>query len=508
LDDDRNFYRLFQTKKNMITKKPTLISSFALIDAILLSIILVVALSFRLYKVNIPLADYHSWRQVDTAAVARNFVRDGFNLMSPRYDDLSAIESGIENPNGYRFVEFPIYNAIFAFFYKAYPGISIEAWGRITTALFSLITIAVLYYLCFKEVNRFTAVVTSGIYAVFPFFVYFSRVILPETPALSLVMLSIFFLYKGTHRSIKESYSLIHVLFSAIFFALATLVKPTVIFYSLTLGFIFLSKEHFQIIKSWRFYLYFIIVFIPLLLWRNYIKAFPEGIPANSWLIAYVNTYKGQENIFFRPAFFRWIFFERIGQNMLGVYLSFFVLLGFFIKSKKYILHSVLISGLVYLFTFQGGNVQHEYYQTLILPGIAIMIGLGINSLFTNTKTFINPFLCVILIIFILAFAWFFSFYKVRDFYYYPPELPQIAKIIRTLTPPNAKIVTDRMGDTTLLYLIDRKGSPGLNKGLKELKNMGYQYFVTLNSETIANTKKTELYKTVFENAQFTLFSL
>jgi len=37
---------------------------------------------------------------------------------------------------------------------------------------------------------------------------------------------------------------------------------------------------------------------------------------------------------------------------------------------------------------------------------------------------------------------------------------------------------------------------------------MGYQYFVTLNAETIANTKKKELYKTVFENSQFTLFSL
>ena len=492
----------------MITKKPLLLSSFVLIDAILLSIILIIAFSLRLYKVNAPLADYHSWRQVDTAAVARNFAKDGFNLMSPRYDDLSAIESGIENPNGYRFVEFPIYNAIFAVFYKIYPGLSLETWGRITTALFSLFIIATLYYLCLKEANRLTAIVTSGIYAVFPFFVFFSRVILPETPALALAMISIFFLYKETHRLNKNSYSTLLVLLSAIFFALALLVKPTVIFYSFTLGFIFLSKERLHIIKSWRFYLYFIIVFVPLLLWRNYIKAFPEGIPANSWLIAYVNTYKGQENIFFRPAFFRWIFFERIGQNMLGVYLSFFVLLGIFIKTKKYILHSLLISGLVYLFTFQGGNVQHEYYQTLILPGIAIMIGLGINSLFTNRKIFINPFFGTLLIIAIFAFSWFFSFYKVRDFYYFPPELPQIAKIVRTLTPPDTKIITDRMGDTTLLYLIDRKGSPALNKELSELKNMGYQYFVTLNPETIANTKKTELYKTVFENSQFTLFSL
>ena len=94
-------------------------NSFGRIDLILLCSILLIAIVFRLYKINTPLADLHSWRQVDTAAVARNYTRTGIDLLHPRYDDLTSIESGKENPEGLRFVEFPLYNAIFAFLYEA-----------------------------------------------------------------------------------------------------------------------------------------------------------------------------------------------------------------------------------------------------------------------------------------------------------------------------------------------------------------------------------------------------
>ena len=33
----------------------------------------------RLYRVTGPVADWHSWRQSDTAAVARNFTKFGFD---------------------------------------------------------------------------------------------------------------------------------------------------------------------------------------------------------------------------------------------------------------------------------------------------------------------------------------------------------------------------------------------------------------------------------------------
>ena len=58
---------------------------------------------------------------------------------------------------------------------------------------------------------------------------------------------------------------------------------------------------------------------------------------------------------------------------------------------KKYLLISFVFSALAYIFVFQGGNLQHEYYQILILPVFAIMIGLGVSFVFDHKKEFINP---------------------------------------------------------------------------------------------------------------------
>ena len=193
---------------------------------------------------------------------------------------------------------------------------------------------------------------------------------------------------------------------------------------------------------------------------------------------------------------------------MFGVFLSFFVLLGVLGKTKKFLLHSLLLSSLAYLFVFQGGNVQHEYYQTLILPAVAVMAGLGVNHLFKNRPVFAPLAVTVPATLVIFALSLFFSYYRVRDFYNYPPELPQIAKIVRLLTQPTDKIITDRMGDTTLLYLTDRKGSPAIYQDLEKFKQENYKYLVTLNPETIKTIKGENRYPVIFENNQFALFAL
>ena len=83
-------------------------------ETVILSIIIILSLITRLYKVNNPVADWHSWRQADTASVTRIYVKEGIKLFYPRYHDVSSIQTGIYNPKGYRFVEFPLFNAIHA----------------------------------------------------------------------------------------------------------------------------------------------------------------------------------------------------------------------------------------------------------------------------------------------------------------------------------------------------------------------------------------------------------
>lgn len=475
-------------------------------DILILSIILIIAFIFRLYKINTPLADFHSWRQVDTAAVARNFVKNGFDLFHPKYDDLSNVQSGMDNPQGYRMVEFPIYNAIIAYLYKLFPVFSLEIWGRLTTIVFSLIVISVLYYLLLKESSRLSAIFGAFVYAVFPFFVFFSRVILPETSALAFSMLAIFFFYLNSEHKKMNFKSIVYYLLSIVSFSVSLLIKPTLIFYLLPIVVLFYRKYKLNFIKKADFYLYFIIILIPLVCWRFYIKNFPEGIPVSDWLFTSTNTVQGLKSIFFRPSFFRWIFFERINNLILGGYLTIFMILGVITKHKKYLLISFVVSALAFILVFQGGNLQHEYYQTLILPVLAMMVGIGVNFIFNNKKEFINPIFMSIFIFFIFGFSFYFSYFRVIDYYQYSQELVQEANIINSLTLPEDKIVTDRTGDTTLLYLSDRRGAPAIYREPMELKNLGYKYLITSSTGEIKIMKPD--FEIVFENKKFTLFRL
>src|SRR3972149_10276177 len=97
---------------------------------VVLSIAFILGLLLRLYKIDNPVADWHSWRQADTSSVSRTYVREGIDLLYPRYHDISTTQTGKFNPQGYRFVEFPLYNAIQAQLSLFFTGISLEVWGR------------------------------------------------------------------------------------------------------------------------------------------------------------------------------------------------------------------------------------------------------------------------------------------------------------------------------------------------------------------------------------------
>ena len=49
-------------------------------------LVLLTAIIPRLPYVPVPIVGWHAWRQADTAAIARNFYRDGMNLLYPAID--------------------------------------------------------------------------------------------------------------------------------------------------------------------------------------------------------------------------------------------------------------------------------------------------------------------------------------------------------------------------------------------------------------------------------------
>lgn len=470
-------------------------------------LVAILTIALRLYKIDIPLADFHSWRQADTASVSRNFASDGINLLKPRYDDLSNIQSGLVNPKGYRMVEMPIYNAGITLL-NSTNACNIEVCGRILSIFAALVTALIVYYLLLKEHGLMAAVWGALTFAVSPFFVFFTRVVLPDPTAVALAMSSIFFLYKFTNSQNNKLKSRLFYFLSAVSFSFALLIKPTVIFYAVPLGYLFIRTYTWSVLTKPLTYLFWIMAFLPLVLWRQYILQFPEGIPASEWLFTSVNTSGGLQNIFFKPSFFRWIFFERINNLILGGFLTPFFLLGTLVRQKRYLAHSVLLGSLAFLFTFQGGNVQHEYYQIMILPALAMFVGIGISYIYTYSKQFISATLLVPVVVASFAFSLFISYYTVRTYYNYSGELVQISQVVRDLTQKNDLVVTDTLGDTTLLYLSDRRGAPAVYKDLTELKHDGYKYFVTQKLDVAEEIITNKTHTPIFRSDKFVVFEL
>ncbi len=178
--------------------------------------------SYRLFPMHV-----HAWAQSDHFALAQGFIENGFDLFHPKYDDISKLQSGLENPEGYRMVEFPLYNAIVAVGSMAFSFLSIEQVGRWVNVILSVVSAIAIFEILRKSKGLISAWIATIVFAIFPFFVFYTRAALPETLAITFILTSTWIASNST----KNFY--LKVATSFILFGLAVLVKPTAIFFGL-----------------------------------------------------------------------------------------------------------------------------------------------------------------------------------------------------------------------------------------------------------------------------------
>jgi len=448
-----------------------------------LGFIIVLALLLRLHQINTPLADWHSWRQADTAAVTRRYVQEGIDLLHPRYDDLSSIPSGLDNPNGYRMVEFPFVNALTAWAYNftsASNWLEVHQFSRIISIIFSLGSLVFLYGLVQRLSGHRQAWLTALIFAVLPYNIFYSRVVLPEVALVFFSTGAVYFLVKKVLD--KKTIWSWEYWASAIFAALALLLKPYAVFLALPLAYLKFKHHGFKLIKNPASYLYLLIAILPLILWRLWITQFPEGIPAFTWLL-------NGNNIRFKGSFFRWIFADRFGRLILGYFGLIPFALGILKKtsqSEGSFYHLWLLAILAYLFTFATGNVQHDYYQIITIPIISIFVAKGLLFLINPPASFSKTASYLLLVtssLFMIAFSWF----HIRDFFNINhPEIIEAGNAANQILPPDAKVIAPYLGDTAFLYQINRRGWP-ISSNIKELINRGATDYVTTTFDDQAN---------------------
>lgn len=478
-------------------------------ELLLLALVMIIAFGVRLYRIDRPIADWHSWRQADTASVTREYVKNGVDLLRPQFHDLSSIPNGLDNPQGWRMVEFPIINAVTAATYRLSSPITdfdLALFMRLTSVKFSLGSILVMYFLVKHLVGQsklhaefaYTPLISAFVMALLPFNIFYSQAILPEVPLVFFTLLASLLLLK--YIDTKRNGWLVAGISAAM---LALLLKPIALFFWLPVLLLALKHHDIRWMLQPKHLIAAVAVLLPLGLWRSWIQQFPEGIPANRWLF-------NGNGIRLRPAWFRWLFADRIGRLILGFWglIPFGIGLlgaqglvqretgfglvekirGFMQRFKPkdlfaglarfsdldLFMYGGLFGVLAYLTIFATGNVQHDYYQVIIVPYLALIVAVGTAKL-VAVRSFQAISVTVVSIVFMLAFSW----YEVQGFFNINnPAIVEAGKAVDKLVEPDALVIAPYGGDTAFLYQTNRRGWP-IGEAIEEKIAAGADYYVT-----------------------------
>ncbi len=479
----------------MINRLRRLISRYWI--AFALVAVFVGGFAVRLYKINNPVADWHSWRQADTASVSWIYVTDGIDLLHPRYHDISVIQTGYYNPNGWRFVEFPLYNAIHAKLYTSFPSINFEVWGRLVSIFSALITAFALFKLVSGQLNKRAGMFAAFFYLFIPFNIYFTRVILPDPMGTMWITLSLWMFF-AFYRS-EKNYQLY---LSAAFFALAMLVKPFAIFYTIPILVAVYKKWGIKkVFKSIPFLLALDIALVPFFAWRAWMNNFIVGIPHFAWMF-------NGDGIRFRPSFWYWIFGQRLGRLVLGDWGLVPFTFGLLASLKKHpFLAATLFGMFLYVSTIATASVRHDYYQTYLIPAVAWALAVGADYLW-ETKEY-GKYAGKILLGFCVFMMLLMGWYQARDYYivnHY--EIVLAGQAVDRLTPKDARIIAPYNGDTAFLYQTRRWGWPIVDRDITELIAQGAKYYVSVNKGDTDTQNFKKRFVTVEETDRYIILDL
>lgn len=458
-----------------------------------LFLIILLGFGLRIFYIDRSIADWHSWRQADSAAVARSFYQEGFNPFIPKYDDMTPPGNLLLNVDRYRFVEFPIYQIVVYGTYLLNGGVEVT-YARLVSVLFSLGSIVIIFLIVRRQWSVIEALMASLLFAVIPFNVYFSRTTLPEPTLIFFSLAALYF----TDRWIWEN--TIKLFFLSVFFAAgALLLKPMAVFFFLPLLYSYVRKEK-RIIPPMRYILWVVLVIAPFAGWRLWMQRFPEGIPASEWLL-------NGNDIRFRPAFWRWIIVDRLGREILSVTGVVLLVIGFLRKLKpqeNYLLHLFLLSMFAYLCVFATGNVQHDYYQILIVPALAIFCARGFIALFSKTNDFIPRIFTIPTAIFLLTISLLLTFLEIKGFYQINNNsIVKAGEYADKNLPKNAVVIAPWGGDSSFLYQVNRPGFAVMAASVEDLKRQaGVTHFISVNYDNDARNVMNN-YSVIEENPDF-----
>ena len=432
------------------------------VDPILLAIC-ALALGVRLIDVNQPFLDLQAWRQADTAAVARNFYEEGYDILHPRIDWRG-------NTPGYVEMEFPLFQFLVACIYPLVGGPR-EWVGHTAAALFSVGTIPFLYSLAREFCGVSAARLAAFVFAVAPLGVFFGRAYMIDPAMLFFSVGAIYYFNQWSAGGPGWSF-----IAAAVLSALAFLVKIPSLYLGLPLLFLAWDRFGKATFRQPALWAYAALTLVPTFLWYHHgYRLFEQTHLTYGIWNRYGQPKWGNLDLLASGGFYLLIF-ERLAGVVFTPLGFTLVIVGMLMKvssRRERVFHVWFFAVVIYVLIAAEGNRLHDYYQLTFIPVGAVFAGKALARLSDGpglpglrSPTQRRIVLAVLLAALgILGYVYAAPLFAAQPYYIAQYE---IGHQIDSLIPPNALLVVGDLDDNagapyrcqspTLLYFAHRKG--------------------------------------------------
>jgi 4-amino-4-deoxy-L-arabinose transferase-like glycosyltransferase len=141
-------------------------------------LIVLLAIAFRWYRIDIPFTEGHSWRQVTNADIARHFALGSMNLFLPQVS-----WGGL---NGVVGMEFPLLHYVTAIAWRI--GAESHYVARLISLVFSVTSVVLVFLLGRRWFGAPAGRAAAFLMAVSPSLVFFGRAFMSDTPMVTFMV--------------------------------------------------------------------------------------------------------------------------------------------------------------------------------------------------------------------------------------------------------------------------------------------------------------------------------
>jgi hypothetical protein len=403
--------------------------------------VLLIGLVLRCYHIGMPPIDFLAWRETQTLMVARNFCREGMNLLRPSVDWRTTYEVAPRGTvGGTELQVVPYLTAVL------YQVLGMRYWvGRVVPICFASLATWFFLRLAKRFYGSACAAMGTAFLIVSPYFLYCGRCQMPESFALAMSFAAVYYFddWLSEGRWLRFSRA-------AAFTLMMLLGKPQMGVMVVPMAFLAFSRFGWKTFISWRLHLFAVAVglpFITYMWWTFHVLIKETGISFSGpgffdygrWLTSWPYYSSVAKSI--------WLWSVTPPMCVLG-------LVGLLVPggdTRKYLTHLWLLGAVSLFFLMPGGTAPNGYYQIILEPPFALLAARTLTVPCSRRALRVAGGA-----IFVVALVWPFH---VTARLYEPRYLSdyQCGEWVKRNTPETTLLVTSSPNPATL-YFSDRVG--------------------------------------------------